>query len=730
MDTRLRMPFMPFRGGLATAGKRSTIDEGHLWGAQNVYPDLDGMPRSRPGTVQHGQRLMYPDAETATSYSYYEPFANISNWSITSEPTYSLNNGMLTIIISDTTTFWEHADSTTPTGANVTIRFTARLVGVEDTVGAENGGQLRVHWSANGVQRQVVITARGVGLANGTLYDHVLATDSLMLDLDGFHTYEFRYTGSSDTVDVYIDDVFVVTIDTFSGDVGDTTTSLAFELTAGLATPTQWSLFLTDVMYTDTIADGALVAQPIIDVGQYEQLLVGGTTRKHLLCATDQYLYVDTYERGAWKPVMRVEPGHTRMLPFQDRLIIFDDTGSTNARMYAWSGMEPPTQIDGTPPARFGVEHRTRLFVAGDRNVPLRVYFSASRSYTTWFAPDYYSESTFDAVTRAGYIDVPSETGDEITGIYGEFYGSMIIVTKRGIWRLMGSSPQSFQMDNITKQVGGESPDGIVQIGNDLYIVGRQGVVNLQAAQASGDLQTGMPSGAIANKWSSLPDIANRIDKRQLKDAYFSSLPSLNLSVLGMREQGDTTLSGMYVLSAATSAWYGPWTIEPTCFKQVEVGIPAVETLLLGTEAGYALLLRLGIYTDRDESYTTKLEFPMYSGRSLSPDITHRQKTWRMIRLFILPTIAEEITVGWRTDTELYDTVEILPVPDDAPSLSDDFRLDIDRLSSPEELSVLEIPLDSRGMHLHFYIESEYPLYFQGLELEFLASGFAIPEAS
>ena len=725
-DTRLMLDMMPLRSGLATAGKRATLDERQLWGAQNVYPDLDGLPRTRPGTTQYAQRLVYPNPDASYTYLFYERLENMNLWALVDSASNfnsAVSNGAYTISLSTGSYSITHVDNDVVSNQDCTVRFTARITNPE---GADTtGGQLRVEFNGDtdtgaSAARMVAITATGVGTLVGGTYTHPTGEDDLDLDLGGYHNYEFRYDQSANSVAIYVDAVLVYTISLVGADTPTgLTDSVRFTFTSGTDA---WTVNLTDVMFIDTITD-PFVGDYITDVGQYVRLLSGGSTQAVLLSSTRRYLFIEINERGAWQPLLAVSEGRTRFLAFRNDLLLFDDGGQTNVKVFRWNGVDAPEQIDDAPPVRFATEHRTRVFGAGDRAFPLRAYYTASRRAHIWFAPEYDSDETFEEVTEAGFIDIPAETGDEITGLYGEYYGSVIVITQRGIWRISGSSPASYRVDNITKKVGGESPDGMVQIGNDLFIVGRQGVVSVQTAEAYGDLQTAMPSGAIADVWSSLPDEPDRVDRTQLIHSFFDALPSINLAVLGMRGQGSFTLDKMYALATGNTAWFGTWTYEPTCFKAVEVGLPTTDVLLSGTENGYALVTGLGVRTDNGAQYTTVFKSPMLSGRTLDPALTHQTKRWRCLRLFIMPQHSRDFTLRWRTDDNDYDSTTLNQTPHNEPTISDTFRLNEATLYSDQDMVVIEQVLDDRGVYLHFEIESDYDFVLQGYQVELLVSG-------
>lgn len=740
---RLVLDFMPLRGGLATAGQRSTINEAQLWGAENLYPDLDGMLRGRPGLVQWGQQLTAPSIDAV--HSFHELFPNTNSW-VTSTTgnanmTPSVAFGMLTLSL-------VHASTGSPTDSTIVLsrQYTddsasgdysfKAMIRITNPYGPNTtGGKLYIKLSGNSgtTVHQYMITAAGVYLyeGGGAGTATLRHTPTYGLDLGGPHLYEIYYNHSTGAVIIGVDGVlgtaFVPTATHVAFTGGSCNT---VELKATLdATPTvavnqkAWSATFTDLQYADMVYDAndpPFATKRVVDVAQYSRLLAGGAASTTMLAATEDRLYADIGRIGSWRPILGLWAGHTFFLPFQNDLLLFDDNGQNNARMFIWDGVEAPTQVVDAPPVRFGAVHRTRLWAAGDRNFPLRAYFTASRRADVWFAPDYDSDETVDEVINAGYIEIDSYTGDKINGLYGEYFGSLIIETDRGLWRVTGSSPMSFQVENISKKVGGGSPCGMVQIGNDLYGVGRSGVYSVSTAQTSGDLQMAMPSGAIADKWSSQPNVPDRVDWDQLYDAYFTALPSLNIAILGMRGQGSTVLDKMFVYAPLSQQWYGPWTINPTCFAQIDIGTPAVEVLLHGHDDGKVSITGLNTTTDFGATFTRTFKSPMLSGRSMDGSLVINSKPWRLLRMFFLPRYARDLTVRWRTDTNEYQTEDVSQNPKDNPSLSNDFRLNVDQLGCGSEVAQVEITLDDRGRFLHFEWSSDYDVAFQGYQVEFM----------
>jgi len=731
-DIRQVINVMPLRGGLATAGRRSSINEAQLWEAINAAPDIDGMIRRRPGSIQHGQTLTYPSSSAANAF--YEDFFSLNKWDITdagSDATYSVSMGALSVNQSTGDLYISRQAEDVASGGSYALKFSARLFNPagDDTT----GGSLRIQITGDSASdaHEYAINANGVFVLEGAA-DVQKYTPTYKLDLSGYHSFEIYYSVTTDQTTFWIDGVAQTAWDMSSADdvkasLG-TTKTVKLWITSGT---NAWTLYLTDLQYANsayTSGDPPFAAQRLVDGFQYlKPLSSGGGSRSILLAATEKYLYADISETGGWRPIKAVQSGHTRMIAFQDEVVIFDDDGSGHPQVFSWNGTGFPLAVGDAPPVRFGAEFKTRLLASGDHNFPLRVYYTASRQLDVWFAPEYDSDETFDEVIQAGYIEIPSVSGDKVTGIYGDFLGSAIITTEKGIWQWLGSSSDSFRIDNISRAVGGSSPEGFMQIGNQLFIIGPSGVSSLQSVQSYGDLQTTMPSGAIADKWSSLPEVQERVDRGQLEHSYARFLPSLNVGIIGMRGQGQTYLDKMFAFAPSMQNWLGPWDLNPTFLVDVETGSPKIELLMQGDEQGRVFFTGLREWSDMGSSYQFKLSSPMFSGRSLDPMLTTLTKRWRTLRLFILPQVDKDFTVRWKTEAGTWQ-------PDDSgktlsqnrgdwSALNTGFRLNIDRLKSQEDVLVIDIPLEARGKFLQFEIASDYHFAIQGYQIEFLHGG-------
>jgi hypothetical protein len=127
------------------------------------------------------------------------------------------------------------------------------------------------------------------------------------------------------------------------------------------------------------------------------------------------------------------------------------------------------------------------------------------------------------------------------------------------------------------------------------------------------------------------------------------------------------------------------------------------------------------------------LESALLTGRSLDPSLAGMLKTWKELRLYVLPRGDWEFTVEWATDSNATRGPETYNQNQhNAYVLNEDFRLDVDpdgMLRSAEELAVISIPLDEVGVGLSFIIKQSAAgedLVLQGYEVDFLVSGHGV----
>jgi hypothetical protein len=730
---------MPLRGSLTTAGQQGTIPENQLWRAENCISDLDGTISKRPGLGQWGQVMKQPANTDAVSF--YEMFTNLDGWSESSNTTKirfdtSRNKLVVNVIpenTGDPATTETIGRAVTGTqgdsdDADWSVRFTAHATNMPDD------GEIIVSCKARAADDPyaVRITGTEVQYYTGTwdtwyefaFNDAAATTFEIRFDADG--NMSLLINEEAVGTPVAVSSLTAYTAFT-QGDY------IEFYFASNDSLANQYTVYVADLMF-DGAASGAFEVQRLSAGTDFKTVVGGASVRRSLLVAGEKYLYRDSGLKQFWSPMLELVGTNVTFSQVRDDLIIFVADDGFSSSVYRWNGKTDPELLDDAPNVRFGTEHRTRIFAAGDKRHPLRLYFTASRQPNVWFAPetDADGQEEVDEVLDAGYITMPGKRGDEIVAVYGEFYGSCIVATNRGVWRITGSSPASFQVENITQDTGAASQSGLERVGNDLWMVGRQGITTIQTVQQFGDMKAAMPSAPIADLWKvGVSNSDLKVSQLQLHKSSMAWNPTLSLLYFAFAATGASDVSSIYIYNPTTQGWLGPWTSDTTFVSTVEIGNPVIQTVMHGTDVGKVGITRTRRKTDFGSNYTMTIESPYLSGRSLDPTLQHQMKTWKTLRLFIQPRGNWDLNVRWQTDDGTYQSIVESQNTFNLQVLGTDFRLAVDpdgRLHSGQMVGCIEVPLDCRGRYFKFDISTADDVdgedfILQGYEVEFLADG-------
>lgn len=147
----------------------------------------------------------------------------------------------------------------------------------------------------------------------------------------------------------------------------------------------------------------------------------------------------------------------------------------TNDIMYATNGVDVPQQWNGAtwgpvatgsggisiPAAKFNIQHRGRMFLAGLAD-PTQIMWSEIGR------PDTFLSTSFTNVPA-------SKTGDPITG-WMVFQDNLVIFTKRNKWIFTGQDPGNFTLIQATGKKGAVNQDVIASDPNYIYFLSDDGV--------------------------------------------------------------------------------------------------------------------------------------------------------------------------------------------------------------------------------------------------------------
>lgn len=748
-DGVLTVQAMPWRDGLSTAGQQTTVPETALWKAEDTTAMLDGLLTKRPGTRRWGQILTKPNTGSST-IEFYESWSETSNWTETDNSSSLISTtkrlgSLRTTVLAGTSNenlLWTYTGDDASASTEWSLRILLRIIGAptyDDTTNA-NTLAIRVA-SGSSTRHEFAVFSDGLYYKQASDNKYVMISGTDDLANGGWHALEIRCDTAGSTA-VLLDEETVSgsgIADASLADVGSNDQKyiqLRWEVDGDSSV--QYSTEIGEVQYIDTATDP--FAELSIDaVADFSYINNAGSPQSVLVAAAGDNVYHDRGLQGAWRVMLPADYGNTFFTQFRRTLLVSNYSDNVPSVVWQWNGTDDPETLSDAPNLKFMTEHKQRVWGAGDRRNPLRLYYSGDRQPNLWFSPDPDNvEDQVDAVEQAGYLEIPAKKGDEITALFGDYYGRLLVFTRRGVWQISGDGPASFSLASVSQDVGAENADCVAQVGNDIWFLGRYGVQSLSATNQFGDIQANFPSAPIGDLWTQSTSTVNKIVKSQLSTARLKYNPTQGLVYCAVAITGQTKPESIYVFNVNVGRWYGPWNIPSTAMENIEIGLPLIEVMAHGGTDGQILYTDQGSRRDVSAGYTMKLQSAYLNGRSLDKRLPGMMKTWRRLRLFVLPRGNWTMDLTWKTDAgKVSDTQSVnqnqyktYVLGDTADDGTGDFRLDIDpdgRLHSLEEMAVIEVRLDSRGYSLQFTIEQSgagQDLVIQGFEVDFIADGY------
>ncbi len=736
----MTLRFFPWRAGLATAGQQTTVPEHSLWQAKNVTAGIDGMMQKRPGLRQWGQTLVQGDV--------FEPFLDtaLSGWVEANDDTALLSRtvsqGLLrmnakAVALGNETMTLSRAGTV---ATDASIRMMVQPVGVQAyTASGTNADTFHFRVAADATTGwEFAIWSGGLyyKLASDNTYALVANTEDL--GAGKWSEVDIRIDADGNTL-IYVDTTLVATVATSLLATPSLTASNSIMEIALEGDPTQQtSVSVTGLSWADD-ADG-FTAQTIVGITDFRASVGAGSLQHTLMAAAGDYIYHDAGCLGVWRPVERKTYDRVTFTTFRKEICWVESAGTAQSKIWLWDGrsVSATEELTEAPTAKFAVEHQTRLWVAGDSAHPLRVYYSGDRETNVWFAPDDNNISDrFDTQLKAGYLEVPSRKGDEITAIFGDHYGNLIVFTKQAVYQVSGAGPQSYAIRTITQDVGCENYDAMTQVGNDVWFLSREGCHTITATDKFGDLQSGFISGTIQDLWGGDPSTVEPINKTYIDQSRMRYNSTLGLVYLAVPITTDNTAAKVFVFNVTTQEWYGPWTIDSQAMDQVEVVSPVAEVIMHGGSAGKILHTDQLYKSDAGTAIESVLESVLLNGRTIDPALTGVMKTWKRLRVYLLPRGEWDLKLFWRTDNGFYQDANLTDPNQnksqntfEAHTLTNDWKIGADpagRLRSREEMGYIELRPDVRGYSFSFKIVSDgngEDFALQGVEVDFVADGY------
>jgi hypothetical protein len=706
---------IPIRAGIMSSGHKQDIPENSLWQAQNVSSDIDGIQQKRPSLTQWGQTIKEPDkGATGSTFTSLTDFLSGSGSLVAVDGsagliTTGITNGRLQFNVpagsgGQTYTYYlTGSTASTKWGLRSMIRG-KHLPNY--TPGSSTPNALAMHAiGAAGTGKEFVLWGDGLYYKRASDSKYTKVQNSDQAGVGAWVSLEILYDDSGNTL-VYLDEKLADTIT--SSLIADVTLTAGavFEFVVRVegtgAAGTQYNAWVAMPMYNDTVST-PFAPKSITAVTDFVFVTKAGTTRRTLVAAAGNYIYTDQMEQ-AWLPLIAKTRSNVFFTTYQRTLVWSDNDGGKQAAVWQWDGLTPPALLTKAPQLFFMTEHQFRLAGVDPAN-PLTILVSGSRQPNEWLDPNNLSttDDLFDLLADTAVIPIPAKKGDAITGVFGDYYGTLIVFTRSSVWRVSGKGVFSYTLTNISQNVGCVNPESSVMVGNDIWFAGYYGINSLQAVSEFGDIQSQNPSVMIQSMWqpgSRSPITVNRDLLSRTRMCYVRTR-GLVLVHLPIASQNQ-----LMVYNVTAQHWLGPWDVESLALSSVELETPLTEVSLHGGATGRIAYADFANKADYGvDSYTTMWDFASLNGRSLDPTIIGMMKSWKIARLYYLPRGKFDFTLNWYASiedgfsSETHNQAETFK----CYAVDDDMRVDLTpdgQVYSNEELMVTEIPLNVRGYAL------------------------------
>lgn len=189
---------------------------------------------------------------------------------------------------------------------------------------------------------------------------------------------------------------------------------------------------------------------------------------------------------------------------FQDKLI-FCGTGQEVKYWNHTGGLQ--NFASGFPITLHATTYSKPKLVCTYNNRAVYANFDTQKStvvFSRTLLPDDFTVSASDE-TSAIFQDVEPGDGEEIVAIRplfvpGQSKAYLAVFKRTKTYLIDGDSPSTLRMDRLSDTYGCISPNGVVQVGNDLYFMSAVGIMSLGASVATGFIEPSLAAARNVQK--------------------------------------------------------------------------------------------------------------------------------------------------------------------------------------------------------------------------------------
>ena len=269
----------------------------------------------------------------------------------------------------------------------------------------------------------------------------------------------------------------------------------------------------------------------------------------------------------------------------------------------------------------------------------------------------------WQGVGDSGALDIEPGDGDPegITAIFPTFRGDLIVAKKTKLYRVTGTTPETFQVQRISNGIGCESHQAVAAVDtNDVLWVSNRGVHSLNATDAFGDFSSKFVSASIQQLFN------DDVETQLLPATYARYLPALNSVAFTFSINGSATNSTIFWYNIEYGQWFTWPDIDVSAITRADDGDR--DRLYIGRSDGRVAKTQTNIYIDVDtggneQPYIMRLT----TGRVSVDGTMYTTKSHKKISLLYTANDSHQITASLKIDnhdaqTTTYTTNESFPL--------------------------------------------------------------------
>jgi hypothetical protein len=394
--------------------------------------------------------------------------------------------------------------------------------------------------------------------------------------------------------------------------------------------------------------------------------------------------------------------------------------GSTNVIKY-WDGSSDIADLPGSPPTGSILRtHLGRLWT-NDNARPDRLYYSQTSDHTIW-----------GGTGDSGAIDIGVGDGDPvgITAIFPTFKGDLFVAKKTKLYRLVGQTPEEFQVIKVSDGIGCVSHNSVVAVGqDDIFWVSEKGVHSLQAVASYGDFTSNDVSVDIQRTFN------EDIDRTRLPYVWGAYLENINSVAFTFTEESGLNRSlttsavnnALYLFNVPQKAWYR-WSDMP-CQTLIVANDSDRKRFYLGTHTGRTIKTFNGTnYDVTSAGAQSAIRLRVATGQILLDSNPYTMKALKRFGLVYRPRGTHNISVTIKVDNYNVDPENTLSFNEvnSTALLGSTFTLGTSILGYDSVLSAYTRTIDGIGRSVKVTIEQsqiDSEVEIQGFFIEFEPAG-------